>query len=42
MAWAAHGRAVIDGYTGLVLIALARGRPADAQVQIDALHAHLL
>ena len=42
MAWAAHGRAVIDGYTGLVLIALARGRPADAQTQVDALGEHLL
>ena len=42
MAWAAHGRAVIDGYTGLVLIALARGRPAEAQAQVDALGEHLL
>ena len=42
MAWAAHGRAVIDGYTGLVLIALARGRPEDAQAQVDALGEHLL
>lgn len=42
MAWAAHGRAVIDGYTGLVLIALARGRPAEAQAHVDALGEHLL
>ncbi len=42
MAWAAHGRAAIDGYTGLVLIALARGRHADAQAQVNALGEHLL
>ena len=42
MAWAAHGRAVVDGYTGLVLIALARGCPDDALVHIDALHEHLV
>jgi LuxR family transcriptional regulator, maltose regulon positive regulatory protein len=42
MAWAAHGRAVIDGYTGLVLIALARSRLADAQTKVDALGEHLL
>ena len=42
MAWAAHGRAVIDGYTGLVLIALACGRPAEAQAHVDALGEHLL
>jgi LuxR family transcriptional regulator, maltose regulon positive regulatory protein len=42
MAWGAHGRAVVDSYTGLVLIALARGCPGDALVQIDALNQHLL
>ena len=30
LAHAAHGRAVVDGYTGLVLTALAQGRPHDA------------
>ena len=42
MAWAAHGRAVVDGYTGLVLIALARGCPDDALAHIDALNEHLV
>ena len=42
MAWAANGRTAVDGYTGLVLIALARGRIAGAQAHIDALHTHLL
>ena len=42
MAWAAHGRAVVDGYTGLVLIALARGCPDDALVHIAALNEHLV
>jgi LuxR family maltose regulon positive regulatory protein len=37
LAWSAHGRAVVDGYTGLVLTALARGRPSEA---LD--HAHAL
>ncbi|MBK8050063.1 MAG: hypothetical protein IPK16_24950 [Anaerolineales bacterium] len=42
IAWTAHGRAVVDGYTGLVLIALARGLPDEALVQIGALNGFLL
>lgn len=41
MAWVAHGRAVVDSYTGLVLIALARGRPEEALPHIDALNERL-
>jgi LuxR family transcriptional regulator, maltose regulon positive regulatory protein len=41
MAWVAHGRAVVDGYTGLVLIALARGCPEEALPHIDALNERL-
>ena len=42
VAWAAHGRAVVDGYTGLVLTALGRGRPNEATAHIDALKELLL
>ena len=41
MAWVAHGRAVVDGYTGLVLISLARGCPEEALPHIDALNERL-
>jgi hypothetical protein len=41
MAWVAHGRAVVDGYTGLVLITLARGCPEEALPYIDALNERL-
>jgi LuxR family maltose regulon positive regulatory protein len=41
MTWVAHGRAVVDGYTGLVLISLARGRPDEALPHIDALNERL-
>jgi LuxR family maltose regulon positive regulatory protein len=42
VAWGAHGRAVVDGYTGLVLTALARGRPDEASAHINALNERLL
>jgi LuxR family maltose regulon positive regulatory protein len=42
VAWAAHGRAVVDGYTGLVLTALGRGRPSEAAAHIGALNERLL
>jgi LuxR family maltose regulon positive regulatory protein len=42
MAWTVHGRAVIDGYTGLVLAALARDRPNEALTHIDALNEFML
>jgi LuxR family maltose regulon positive regulatory protein len=42
MAWAAHGRAIVDGYTGLVLVALARGRADEALVELAALNEHRL
>jgi LuxR family maltose regulon positive regulatory protein len=42
MAWTAHGRAVVDGYTGLVLIALMRGHLDEASVLINALGDHLM
>jgi LuxR family maltose regulon positive regulatory protein len=41
MAWAAHGRAMVDGYTGLVLIDLARGDSEAALSQIHALQERL-
>jgi LuxR family transcriptional regulator, maltose regulon positive regulatory protein len=42
MIWAAHGRAVIDSYTGLVLTALARGCPEEALIHVNALNKRLL
>lgn len=42
VAWAAHGRAVVDGYTGLVLTALGRGRPNEASAHVNALDERLL
>ena len=42
VAWGAHGRAVVDGYTGLVLSALARGHPDEASAHINALNERLL
>jgi LuxR family transcriptional regulator, maltose regulon positive regulatory protein len=42
MAWTAHGRAVVDGYTGLVLTALARSCPHEASMHINALNEHLM
>jgi ATP/maltotriose-dependent transcriptional regulator MalT len=42
VAWAAHGRAVVDGYTGLVLTALGRGRPNEASAHVNALKERLL
>jgi LuxR family transcriptional regulator, maltose regulon positive regulatory protein len=42
VAWAAHGRAVVDGYTGLVLTALGRGRPDEAAAHASALNERLL
>ena len=42
LAHAAHGRAVVDGYTGLVLTALAQGRPHDALATIAMLRELLL
>ncbi len=42
LAHAAHGRAVVDGYTGLVLTALAQGRPHDALAIIAMLRELLL
>jgi LuxR family maltose regulon positive regulatory protein len=42
VAWGAHGRTVIDGYTGLVLTELARGRSDEASAHIGALHERLL
>ena len=42
LVWGAHGRAVVDGYTGLVLTALARGRPDEASGHINALNERLL
>jgi LuxR family maltose regulon positive regulatory protein len=41
MAWVAHSRSVVDGYTGLVLIDLARGDPAAALSHIRALQERL-
>jgi hypothetical protein len=42
MAWAAHGHAVLDGYTGLVLATLARGCPDEGLLQIRALNDRVL
>ena len=42
VAWAAHGRAVVDGYTGLVLTALGLGRPDEASAHVNALNERLL
>jgi len=42
VAWAAHGRAVVDGYTGLMLTALGRGRPNEASAHVNALKERLL
>jgi LuxR family maltose regulon positive regulatory protein len=42
VAWAAHGRAVVDGYTGLVLTALGLGHPDEASAHVNALHERLL
>jgi LuxR family maltose regulon positive regulatory protein len=42
VAWAAHGRAVVDGYTGLVLTALGRGRPDEVAAHANALNERLL
>ena len=42
IAASAHGRAVVDGYTGLVLTALAQGRPQEALNAIATLRELLL
>ncbi len=42
MSWGAHGRAFVDGYTGLVLTALAQGRHDDALTYVGILNQHLL
>lgn len=42
MSWGAHGRALIDGYTGLVLIELALGHADAASAYVDALKERLL
>ncbi len=41
-AWSAHGRAVLDGHTGLVLTALARGRAGEAADHVRDLNERLL
>jgi LuxR family transcriptional regulator, maltose regulon positive regulatory protein len=42
ISWAAHGRALVDGYTGLVLTALARGQRNEAWAHVNALSERLL
>ncbi len=42
LAQAAHGRPLVDGYTGLALTTLALGRPEEAQAAIAMLREHLL
>jgi LuxR family transcriptional regulator, maltose regulon positive regulatory protein len=42
LTWGAHGRSVVDGYTGLVLTALALERPDEASEHIRTLTERLL